>query len=575
MAAIGTSTTRPKQQEQRQGAWPQACLSAPDNGYGDVYAEGASDYEFDGLVESFVLGLRRRDVAMTHVTIASVTIFLHRHQAHRGAHAASRREPLLPLLALADHRHGHARVGCHSPQAPCAAAKRQRIRTARRSMASGACCSAASGLYRTEASRRETLETYGRGTPDDWLERNVYGRYRFRGLGITLRHRRRCCSAGSASRSSPCRWSGFRSGPPASSTASATTGVIETSRPQDTSRNIVPIGILIGGEEFHNNHHAYGSFGEAREQVVGARHRLGLHPRCSRCCGLASVKKVAPRASFSRATSTIDSIRARGRREPLLRAQALRPPRHRARAARRTPTASSSFPRRQLARVRKLMIRERRPGCVRIRTCGSGSRARSAAQSDAAHRLSVHAAAEGAVGPVHARRRRSFEAPAGLVCRSGSERNSSARRFRATTTSLHRPARLTHVGPRRSRPPSCVGAASRRCAHRRLAAGCRGHWSGYRPVGLNSSRHVARRAGRDCQLTSAHRRVNPLPSASTARRPWPAIARPTERRTNDRVPRPQAAPHRGSTCQRQWPAGRSGRIARRGRSRGVAFGRSG
>ena len=54
---------------------------------------------------------------------------------------------------------------------------------------------------------------------------------------------------------------------------------------QDTSRNIVPIGVLIGGEEFHNNHHAYGYVGEAREQVVGARHRLGLHSRCSSCSG--------------------------------------------------------------------------------------------------------------------------------------------------------------------------------------------------------------------------------------------------------------------------------------------------
>jgi len=126
---------------------------------------------------------------------------------------------------------------------------------------------------------------------------------------------------------------------------------------QDTSRNIVPVGILIGGEEFHNNHHAYGSSAKLAnkwwELDIG-----WVYIRLLEILGLASVKKVAPRTSFSRATSTIDidTLRAvvtnrfhvmklYGRRVigPVLVGHAEGEP---------------SFPRRQLARVRKLMIRE-------------------------------------------------------------------------------------------------------------------------------------------------------------------------------------------------------------------------
>ncbi len=126
---------------------------------------------------------------------------------------------------------------------------------------------------------------------------------------------------------------------------------------QDTSRNIWPIGILIGGEEFHNNHHAYGS--SAKFSNKWWELDIGwLYIRALELLGLASVKKVAPRASFSRASSTIDldTLRAvvtnrfyvlklYGRRvvAPVLHGHAAGEP---------------SFPRRQLARVRKLMIRE-------------------------------------------------------------------------------------------------------------------------------------------------------------------------------------------------------------------------
>ena len=57
-------------------------------------------------------------LVLTHITIAAVTIYLHRHQAHRALELHPARQPLLSLLAVADDRHGHAGVGCDSPQAP-------------------------------------------------------------------------------------------------------------------------------------------------------------------------------------------------------------------------------------------------------------------------------------------------------------------------------------------------------------------------------------------------------------------------------------------------------------------------
>jgi stearoyl-CoA desaturase (Delta-9 desaturase) len=124
-------------------------------------------------------------LALTHVTIAAVTIYLHRGQAHRGLE-------LHPVVAhffrfwlwlttgmvtkewVAIHRKHHAKVETaedpHSPQT-------RGIRTV---LLQGA------ELYRTESRNLETVEKYGVGTPDDWVERNVYTRYSWEGVGLML-----------------------------------------------------------------------------------------------------------------------------------------------------------------------------------------------------------------------------------------------------------------------------------------------------------------------------------------------------------------------------------------------------
>jgi stearoyl-CoA desaturase (Delta-9 desaturase) len=309
----------------------------------------------DGLWNLSFWGYVAVAFVLTHITIASVTIFLHRHQAHRGL-------TLHPVVShffrlwlwlttgmvtrewVAIHRKHHARCETtedpHSPQ----------VYGIWRVLFAGV------GLYRAEALKSETLETYGRGTPDDWIERRLYSQYRFTGVGITLLADLLLFGwVGLVIFAVQMVWIPFWA-------AGVINGVghywgYRNFETQDTSRNIVPIGILIGGEEFHNNHHAYGS--SAKFSNKWWELDLGwLYIRALELVGLASVKKVAPRAAFSRAPSTVDldTLRAvvtnrfyvlklYGRRviAPVLHGHAAGEP---------------SFPRRQLARVRKLMIRE-------------------------------------------------------------------------------------------------------------------------------------------------------------------------------------------------------------------------
>src|SRR5438445_5402618 len=124
-------------------------------------------------------------LATTHVTIAAVTIYLHRCQAHRALE-------LHPLVAhffrfwlwlttgqvtkewAAIHRKHHAKVETaedpHSPQ----------VKGIWKVLLEGA------ELYKKEAKNKDTLERYGEGTPDDWIEKNVYTKHSALGIMIML-----------------------------------------------------------------------------------------------------------------------------------------------------------------------------------------------------------------------------------------------------------------------------------------------------------------------------------------------------------------------------------------------------
>ena len=194
-------------------------------------------------------------LSLTHMTIASVTIFLHRHQAHRALE-------LHPIAShcfrfwlwlttgiitkewVAIHRKHHAKCETiedpHSPQF----------------YGIGTVLFKGAKLYRIEARNTATLKKYGHGTPDDWLERNLYSKHDTLGIGIMLAIDIFLFGPiGLIMWGVQMVWIPFFA-------AGVINGVghywgYRNFASNDTSTNIVPWGILIGGEELHNNHHAY------------------------------------------------------------------------------------------------------------------------------------------------------------------------------------------------------------------------------------------------------------------------------------------------------------------------------
>ncbi|MCK9529252.1 MAG: fatty acid desaturase [Gammaproteobacteria bacterium] len=244
----------------------------------------------NGLLDMSFSGYVLYTLVLTHVTIAAVTIFLHRAQAHRAVE-------LHPVIShffrfwlwlttgmvtrqwVAVHRKHHARCESvddpHSPQ----------VLGLRRVLWQGA------ELYRAEALNRETLARYGKGTPDDWLERHVYAR---NGIGITLMLTIDLALLGPGGLSVwavQMLWIPFWA-------AGVINGVghyfgYRNYQSPDASRNIVPLGLLIGGEELHNNHHAY----PASAKLSSRPWELDigwLYIRLLALLGLARVKVVAP-----------------------------------------------------------------------------------------------------------------------------------------------------------------------------------------------------------------------------------------------------------------------------------------
>jgi stearoyl-CoA desaturase (delta-9 desaturase) len=250
---------------------------------------------FDGLLELSAWGYVAVTLLLTHVTIASVTIFLHRHQAHRALtlHPASSHffrfwlwltTGMVTREWAAIHRKHHAR--CETAEDPHSPQQR----------GINAVLFGGVLLYRNEALNKATLEQYGAGTPDDWLERNVYSRHRYTGIGIMLLADVLLFGlVGLAIWAVQMVWIPFWA-------AGVINGIghywgYRNFETQDASRNIVPWGILIGGEELHNNHHAYAA--SARLSNKWWEFDIGwLYIRVLETFGLASVRRTAPRTAF-------------------------------------------------------------------------------------------------------------------------------------------------------------------------------------------------------------------------------------------------------------------------------------
>ena len=250
---------------------------------------------FQGLLNLSAWGYFGAAMLLTHITIASVTIFLHRHQAHRALslHPAVSHffrfwlwltTGMVTQEWAAIHRKHHAKCETdadpHSPQISGIATV----------------LFAGAWLYRNEALNKETLETYGHGTPDDWLEHNVYSRHRFVGIGSMLLLDLLLFGAvGAVIWLVQMAWIPFWA-------AGVINGVghywgYRNFDTADASRNIVPWGILIGGEELHNNHHAYGT--SARLSNKWWEFDIGwMYIRILEMLGLARVKRKAPKTKF-------------------------------------------------------------------------------------------------------------------------------------------------------------------------------------------------------------------------------------------------------------------------------------
>jgi stearoyl-CoA desaturase (delta-9 desaturase) len=235
-------------------------------------------------------------LVMTHITIAAVTIFLHRHQAHRAL-------DLHPLPShffrfwlwlttgmvtrewTAVHRKHHAK--CETPEDPHS----PQVVGINKVLWEG------TELYRAESAKRDTLQKYGLGTPDDWLERKVYSRHTVLGITLVLLANVVLFGAiGITLWAVQMLWIPFFA-------AGVINGIghywgYRNFQPEDASTNIVPWGILIGGEELHNNHHAYAS--SARLSNRWYEFDIGwLYIRVLSVFGLARIKKVAPKLRFA------------------------------------------------------------------------------------------------------------------------------------------------------------------------------------------------------------------------------------------------------------------------------------
>lgn len=242
-------------------------------------------------------------LALTHVTIAAVTIYLHRHQAHRALE-------LHPIVShffrfwlwltsgmvtkqwAAIHRKHHAK--CETPEDPHS----PQVLGLKKVFFEGA------ELYRAESKNQETMDKYGAGTPDDWLEHKVYSGNSAKGIvlmavinialfgpiGLTI-------------------WAVQMAWIPVTA-AGIINGVghfwgYRNFTCEDASTNISPWGILIGGEELHNNHHAYGS--SAKLSNKWYEFDIGwMYIRMMEIVGLAKVKKVAPRVRMTKGKAVCD-----------------------------------------------------------------------------------------------------------------------------------------------------------------------------------------------------------------------------------------------------------------------------
>ena len=228
---------------------------------------------------------------MVQFTFMGVTLYLHRDATHRSLdlHPALRHvfrfwlwmtSGIVTKEWVAVHRKHHAR--CETPEDPHSPV----IVGLKKVLLEGA------ELYQAAARDPQVTEKFGRGTPDDWMERNVYSKYRNMGIvllivtdlvlfgvpGIIIMAAQLMANPLLAAGvvNGVGHYYGYRN--------------FECA---DAARNVMPWGFLLAGEELHNNHHAFPS--SAKFSVQRWEFDIGwLYIRIFKALGLARVLRTAP-----------------------------------------------------------------------------------------------------------------------------------------------------------------------------------------------------------------------------------------------------------------------------------------
>ena len=249
------------------------------------------DWLANGLIQTTWWQLVVIALVFTHITIASVTIFLHRAQAHRSLELGPVPSHFFRFWLwlttgmvtkewVAIHRKHHAK--CETEEDPHSPVTRG-IKTV---LLTG------SELYRAESKVQDTLDKYGHNTPDDWLERNLYTRFSWQGVGLMLIINLALFGAIGAT-----IWAVQMAWIPITA-AGIINGIghywgYRNFEAADASTNISPWGIIIGGEELHNNHHTYPT--SAKLSVKPFEFDIGWgYIRMLELVGWAKVRKTAP-----------------------------------------------------------------------------------------------------------------------------------------------------------------------------------------------------------------------------------------------------------------------------------------
>ncbi len=257
----------------------------------------------DGLLAASGWQVLLYTLVVTHITISAVTIFLHRAQAHRALdlHAIPSHffrfwlwltTGMVTKEFVAVHRKHHAKCETeedpHSPQ----------TRGIKALLLTGV------ELYRAEALNKDTVAKYGHNTPDDWIERNLYTRFSWQGVGVML-----AIDVLLFGGIGITVWAVQMAWIPVMAT-----GIINglghwwgyrNFESADASTNVSPWGILIGGEELHNNHHTYPT--AAKFSVKPYEFDIGwMYIRGMEMLGLARAKKVPPKLALGQARAVAD-----------------------------------------------------------------------------------------------------------------------------------------------------------------------------------------------------------------------------------------------------------------------------